>query len=206
MDNRKLTDEQRALLELILDPSHLEELTSDEVDAELRALGTDPQQEPSWRRPVLTYLERKLASLTAHSGDVERSLVGLEIVCADEFAQLGAAAKHKASKAGPPRRRFALTWTQGEHEWRIEGISSGERHELRLSCQHGGQPDSIAWKNPLTRTFDRYGLKSTKDGHLLVDGISLAKAQKLAEAVQNAKSDLERHELLPIVLMFGEPA
>ena len=192
MDYTTLTDEQRALLELILDPSHLEALKPEEIDAELRALGADPLQEPSWRRRALAYLERK------------RSFISQETVPADGYAQLGAAAKHKASKVGPERRRFKLTWQQGEHEWSMEGVSAGESHELRLSSKDGRQPSSIMWKNPLTGSIDRFGLKRSQDEHILVDGITLAKAQKLAEALQQVTSDVERNKLLPIVLLFGE--
>ena len=135
----------------------------------------------------------------ARDAPKQRSLVRVEIVPSTEYAQFGAAASHNASAPPSTRRRLQLLWKEGEHEWCMEGLSSGPSHELVLSSADGSQPESITWKNPATGRRDALKLERSSDGRTLVRGISLAQAQKRAEALRDATAGMEQIDLLPVV-------
>ena len=132
------------------------------------------------------------------------SLINLEILPTVGYAELGAAASHKASKPKSTQRRFTLAWKQGEHEWSMEGLSVGDSHELVLSSRDGLQPGSITWKNSATGVNEVLPLKASNDGRILISGISLSKALKRVESVRDTVDEAQRREMLPIVHMAGE--
>ena len=137
-------------------------------------------------------------------GEVLSSFVGVEIVPTIGYAQFGAAASHKATPQAATQRRFILTWKQGDHEWRMEGLSAGRNQELVLSSTDGVQPSFITWKNSTTGESERLELTNSDDGRITIRGISLAKALKRAEALRDAVDEAKRGEMLPTVYMAGE--
>lgn len=169
------------------------------------AIASRPKVVRSMPRAAPTSKSSKLA--VADSARVDGglgSLINVEILPAVEYADLGAAASHKASKPKSTQRRFTLTWKQGEHEWNMEGISVGDSHELVLSSKDGLRPGSLTWNNSATGSSEPLTLMNSNDGRILIRGISLSKALKRAETVRDTVDEVKRREMLPIVDIAGE--
>jgi len=119
-----------------------------------------------------------------------------------ERAEFGAAAKHSGRnvvRAVKPRLSFSLTWKQGGREWTMEGHVQGPNNEVILLGQDvTGTPGFVTWRSSTTGDQERFNVRALPDGRMLVD-VSLAKARKRAELVQNAASPIETKDMLPIV-------
>jgi hypothetical protein len=148
---------------------------------------------------ISTSNESKLAPLkAARAHKPFPSLVRIDIGHQPAgHTQLGAAASHKASKP-VLRRWFTLMWKQDDVDWSMEG----KGRDVELASASLMQAGFITWKNPRTGERDRFELKRSDDGRLLVD-IYPAKALIRAEAIRDTVDEAERRELLPLVHNIG---
>lgn len=103
------------------------------------------------------------------------------------------------SDAGPIREEspvFSFDWAQGETSWRMRGWK-GRRVTLEQIDGPPLEPVSILW-SAAGKSAEPYPL--SREGHLLLVGLSAVKAMRRAEAINQARGDEERvGALLPIV-------
>lgn len=185
-------------------------------DAARNSLPSKPQLLPRTVRPTdrrdkqiqTSDLQSGAPDAMVSAGKLRKAFVSLVNIVTGppvESVQLGAAARHKATTAAPAQRsewrsRFTLTWKHNAQEWSMEGRSCNDSGEVVLVCTGGERkaPTFITWKNSRTEKVDRFEVRASDDGRLLVE-IYLSMALIRAYAVRDTIDKAEQEDKLPLV-------